>query len=208
MGQDVSVESLALVLHHSRAKGTDKLVAVGIANHDGDGGAWPTVATLARYANTTERSVQRALANLLALGEIAIHRQAGGTSNLHAWERPNRYDVLVSCPATCDGTKNHRPRKLLRAPADLWTEGVTPTSPGDTHVTGGVTPTSPEGVTPTSPKPSTQPTDEQGVASVTGPRASGDTPPCAECSAPSLDVCAARQAKLLPADRHHYRAAR
>lgn len=182
----MSVESLALVLHHSRAKGTDKLVLVGIANHDGDGGAWPTIATLARYANTTERSVQRSLSKLVDLGEIAVHLQAGGLGNLHIWERPNRYDVLVACPATCDRTKNHRQRPLPAAPADLWIEGVTPTSPGDTHVRGGVTPTSPGGVTPTSPKPSIEPDVTQGSSSVTGPRAT-----CSVCSL-EAEVCIRR----------------
>jgi len=199
----MSVESLALVLHHSRAKGTDKLVLVGIANHDGDGGAWPTVATLARYANTTERSVQRSLAKLVELGEVAVHRQEGGIGNLHTWERPNRYDVLVACPATCDGSKNHRPRKLAKAPADLWNEGVPPTSPGATHDRGGVTPTSPGGVTPTSPKPSLEPSDATGSEDLTVTRASS-TPSCTECSAPDLYTCRARQAKVRPEDRHDY----
>lgn len=133
---------MAAVLHHSRSKGTDKLVLLGIANHSGDGGAWPTVATLARYANTTERTVQRSLHNLAKLGELAIQRQAGGTQHMKDGERPNRYDVLVRCPQLCDGSTQHRMRAYPQAPqlalvmSDMaQSDRVTPTSPPDAHVT-------------------------------------------------------------------------
>lgn len=106
----MSVEALTAVLHHSKAKGTPKLVLLGIANHQGDGGAWPAVSTLARYANVTERNVQKALEQLVQLGEVAVHRQAGGNARMRDWERPNRYDVLVSCPAQCDRTTAHKVR--------------------------------------------------------------------------------------------------
>ena len=140
----MSVEALAIVLHHSKASGTDKLVLLGVANHAGDGGAWPSIETLARYANTTERTVQRSVHKLVQLGELAVHRNAGGTHLTPDHKRPNRYDVLVACPATCDRTAQHRVRPLPVAPADLWITGVTPTSPGDASVASGVTPTSPE----------------------------------------------------------------
>lgn len=201
----MSVEALALVLHHSKASGTDKLILVGIANHAGDGGAWPTIATLARYGNVTDRTVQRSIERLVALGELTVQVNAGGFGNLQRWERPNRYEVHVACPATCDRTANHRERALPKAPAHLWTDPPTPTSPGVAHVTGVPTPTSPGGVTPTSPKPSLEPPMTTGSGSVTGPRASsGTTPACTECAAPNLDVCRARQAKLAEDDRHTY----
>ena len=151
---------MAIVLHHSRAKGADKLVLLGIANHAGDGGAWPSIATLARYANATERTVQRAIRTLASMGELHVERQAGGTAHLKDWQRPNRYDVTLACPPGCDRSVSHRVKALPSAPAGLWIEGVTPVSPGDTHVTRGVTPTSPGGVTPTSPEPSLEPSTE------------------------------------------------
>jgi hypothetical protein len=154
----VSVEALAAVLHHSRARGTDKLVLVGIANHDGDGGAWPGVGKLACYANVDERTVRRSLRRLETLGEIRVHLQAGGPSGVPEWKRPNRYDVLVACPATCDRTRHHHPIPLPQAPADLWIDRGTPTSPPDAHVPTPGTPTSPPPGTPTSPEPSLEPT--------------------------------------------------
>ena len=107
----MSVETMAIVLHHSRARGTDKVVLLGIANHDGDGGAWPSLATLTKYANVTKRKVQEALRRLEAAGEIRTLMNAGGTHCTAPHERPNRYEVLVCCPPDCDGTKNHKQRQ-------------------------------------------------------------------------------------------------
>lgn len=129
----MSVESLAIVLHHSRATGTAKLVLIGIANHDGDGGAWPTVDTLARYANCDKRSVQRALDRLEKLGELHRIFQAGGDHNVADHRRPNRYQIRLECPPTCDRSKHHRTGRELVF--DDLSTGVTLASPGDTGVT-------------------------------------------------------------------------
>jgi hypothetical protein len=186
----VSIEAMAVVLHHSRARGTDKLILLGIANHSGDGGAWPTIETLARYANVEERSVQRGLNALVKLGELVVHPQSGGNSGTRPDRRPNRYDVIVACPATCDHTMNHRHIPLPTAPADLWITGVTPASPRD----NGVTPTSPgrgdAHVTLTVPK---EPTTQVG-RDLTVPGAARDItmPNCSVCSR-THDECLRRQ---------------
>lgn len=135
----MSVEAMALVLHHSRAKGTAKLVLLGIANHEGDGGAWPTVGTLARYANVTERAVQTCISQLVSSGELVVERNAGGSRSTRADMRPNLYRVMVACPWTCDHTTQHRARDLgqlqrnqSRLPVD---NGVKQTSPGEAGFT-------------------------------------------------------------------------
>jgi hypothetical protein len=138
----VSVESLAIALHHSRAKGTAKLVLIGIANHDGDGGAWPSVATLAHYAAVDARNVQRALDKLVNLGEIRRDVQAGGDSRVPDHRRPNRYRFLLECPHNCDRTRQHRTRH--HELVNLETEGVAPASPGGASAGGGVAPASPK----------------------------------------------------------------
>lgn len=104
----MSVESLSVVLHHSRARGTAKLVLVGIANHDGDGGSFPKIATLARYANVHPRRVVEAIKQLGELGEIAVHTKEGGTRRTPEHVRPNLYEILLSCPDDCDRTSAHR----------------------------------------------------------------------------------------------------
>lgn len=87
---------MSLVLNHSRAIGTDKLVLLGVANHDGDGGSWPSIATLARYANKSESAVVRSLRRLETMGELVTHRNGGGTHRTRSDRRPNRYEITIS----------------------------------------------------------------------------------------------------------------
>lgn len=201
---------MALVLHHSRAKGTDKVILLGIANHSGDGGAWPSIATLARYANVNERAAQKSVARLVASGEVARHLQAGGLGLLHDWQRPNRYDVLVACPATCDRTANHREKAVPKAPADLWKEGVSHRTPGVPEDTRGVSQKTPGGVSHRTPEPSMEPDTHTGRASVTGPRE--DLAICDICSLPGaqcLDRAAISGHNYKPRKRNpHLRIAR
>jgi hypothetical protein len=124
----MSIEAMSLVLHHSKALGAAKLVLLGIANHQGDAGAFPAVSTLARYAGVSERRVQQILSELEQSGELVRHIQSGSSGQY----KTNLYWVKVSCPEYCDGTSNHR-------------AGVKPVSGrGETHFTLGVKPTSPE----------------------------------------------------------------
>lgn len=164
----VSIEAMALVLHHSRAAGTAKLVLLGIANHAGDGGAWPTVATLARYANVTERAVQLSIAKLVKAGELAVDVQGGGLGYLKDHERPNRYEVMVACPPTCDRSVNHRLRDYPQARLPLsdvsGSDRVNPASPGEAEFT-------PPGEADFTHNRPTQPPVLTSVSSLTRPRA-------------------------------------
>lgn len=168
----MSVESLAVAMHHSQTSNpTTKWVLAGIANHDGDGGSWPTIATLAKYALCSERTAQRAVAELVALGEVEVVAQAGGTREWRADKRPNLYRFLLRCPANCDRSSNHR---LHQVAAATPSHGVTPTTPGDadgvspvtergdTGDVDGVTPPVERGDATVSPKPSLEPSMEGG----------------------------------------------
>lgn len=134
----MSVESMAIVLHHSPSSGTDKVVLLGIANHDGDGGAWPSIATLAKYANVAERNVQLAIKRLESSGQITRHFQEGGTLVMRNGQRPNRYVINLRCPAECDRSTNHKVPTPV--PADRGDASVTPdasiTPTGDDSITG------------------------------------------------------------------------
>lgn len=184
----MSVEAMAMVLHHSRAKGTAKLVLLGIANHQGDGGAWPAVGTLARYANVTERNVQKALQQLVNLGELLVELQAGGDRDKPDHERPNRYDVTVTCPSWCDRSTNHRDKRGK----PLRITGVGFDTPPLSIVT-------PRPLSPATPKPPTQP-DPTSV----GTQPQERPVPCVTCHARSRTHCEARQRKLHVDDRHPY----
>jgi hypothetical protein len=89
----MSVEMISLVLNNSRAEGRAKLVLIGIANHHGDNGAWPSIATLARYANSSERSIKRDLQYLQELGEITIEING---SDFGGQYKTNKYWIVLS----------------------------------------------------------------------------------------------------------------
>jgi hypothetical protein len=101
----MSIEATTAVLHHSKSEGTAKLVMWGIANHHSDSGAWPSIATLAKYACVTERRVQQIIRELEDMGEIQIDEQGGYGDGQY---KTNRYIILVQCPADCDGSLAHR----------------------------------------------------------------------------------------------------
>lgn len=89
----MSIEAMTAVLNHSKATGRAKLVLIGIANHQGDQGSWPSIETLARYANASERSVIRDIQELEELGELIVERNA---APIRGQYRPNLYWVNVS----------------------------------------------------------------------------------------------------------------
>lgn len=192
---------MAVVLHHSRAKGTAKLVLLGIANHQGDGGAWPSHATLARYANVDERNVRRAIEKLASSGEVRIDVQDGGGHNLPDHLRPNRYDVLVTCPAYCDRSMQHRDTRKLSGPQS----GLFPAAErGGRHRPGGRAQASPVRGAAAPPEPSYRTPPHQVVPELQDARARTDQRPCLDCGVDEW-TCQRRQAKVRLEDRHPYR---
>lgn len=143
----MSLESMAIALNHSRATGTARLVLYGIASHNGDGGAWPSISTLKRYAGGVDRrNVQRAIDKLEELGEIRRVMQAGGTAETRDDRRPNRYIFLLKCPQYCDGSSQHRDSRkpLIPVHFDDETDGVATAPPDGINATPGVATAPPE----------------------------------------------------------------
>jgi hypothetical protein len=93
----MSIEAVSLVLNESKATGRAKLVLIGIANHLGDQGAWPSIATLARYANASERSVKRDLQELIALGELEVELQ---NAPMNSQYKTNLYWITIQAGVT------------------------------------------------------------------------------------------------------------
>jgi hypothetical protein len=104
----MSVEAFSAVLNHSQAKGTDKVILLGIAWHlstDPELGCWASQETLASYANCSVRQVRRAITNLVEIEELEVVIHGG---NNYGQIRPtNRYFVRLDCPETCDSTVAH-----------------------------------------------------------------------------------------------------
>lgn len=126
---------MSVVLQHAPYKGTEKLILLGMANHDGDAGSFPAIGTLARYANCSESTVDRAIKHLIETKAIKRHIQAGGMANLPDYARPNLYEILVECPPNCDKTKKHKP---VDKDLDLlWRPGVNNEPPPNGEPRGG-----------------------------------------------------------------------
>jgi len=106
------------VWRESKADGRARLVLLAIADHQGELGAWPSLATLARMANASERSVQRDIEYLVQIGELEVHYQQAPTRNHY---KSNLYFVKLA-----GVTKTET--------------GVTNTASGVTNTEGGVTP--------------------------------------------------------------------
>lgn len=89
----MSIEVMNAVWRHSASTGRARLVLLAIADHQGEIGAWPSIATLARMVNASERSVQRDVQFLEQIGELKVESQAAPTrsqykSNLYWVQLP------------------------------------------------------------------------------------------------------------------------
>lgn len=89
----MSIERMVEVLHKSKATPRAKLVLLGIANHEGENGAYPSISTLAKYANCSERSVKRDIQELIDLGELRVEKNAAPVKSQY---KPNLYFTTLS----------------------------------------------------------------------------------------------------------------
>ena len=88
----MSIEVMTAVWNHSKASPAAKLVLLAIADHQGDRGAWPSEATLARVTGMSERSVRRKVVELVELGELSVEVNAAPSQSQY---KSNLYWVLV-----------------------------------------------------------------------------------------------------------------
>lgn len=102
------------VWKQSRSDGRARLVLLAIADHQGEIGAWPSIATLAKMVNSSERSVQRDIQYLQSIGELRVEVQNAPTRQQY---KSNLY--WVTLPGV--------------------TAGVTETHSGVTETASGVT---------------------------------------------------------------------
>jgi hypothetical protein len=104
----MSASQVSLVLNHSTATGTNKLVLLGIAWHMSDTwgeGAWCGMERLAAYAGVSTRQVMRSIQALELSGELDVDRHNGKS---YGGPKTNRYWVMLDCPHDCDKSAWHR----------------------------------------------------------------------------------------------------
>jgi hypothetical protein len=107
----MSIEIMNAVWRHSKADGRARLVLLAIADHQGEIGAWPSLATLAKMVNASERSVQRDIDYLQNIGELEVHYQQAPTrthykSNLYFVKLPGVTELPTGVTNTDRGVTN------------------------------------------------------------------------------------------------------
>lgn len=93
----MSIEIMNAVWKHSKAIGRPRLVLLAIADHQGEIGAWPSIKTLSKMVNASERSVQRDITHLQAIGELRVEKQNAPTNGQY---KANLYWVTVATGVT------------------------------------------------------------------------------------------------------------
>lgn len=89
----MSVQALAAVLNHSKARLSARLVLIAIANHADEMGrnSYPNLETLAHEAGVSIRQVQRCVEQLVHTGEL-VAKTRFKTSNLYQIMLPTLVD--------------------------------------------------------------------------------------------------------------------
>lgn len=186
----MSIEAMSWVLNHSPLQGGHKLVLLGIANHADKYGrrAWPSVESLADYANVSERQCRRILRDLEQQKAILTFPNQGGEADWPADRRPNRYDVVMSEEAPYKAARQDPERPVRRRPTPAPTatargdmsvppsgeHGGTPASErGDIGDRAGGHPASERGDIAMSPEPSLEPSKNQNTSSPASPSTAG-----------------------------------
>ena len=88
----MSIETMNAVWRNSKSTGRARLVLLSIADHQGELGAWPSIETLAKMVNSSPRSVQRDIQDLIKLGELDVEFRSAPTYGPY---KANRYWVKL-----------------------------------------------------------------------------------------------------------------
>lgn len=88
----MSIQVMQAVWQHSKSTGRARTVLLAIADHQGEIGAWPSIQTLAKMVNASERSVQRDIQELVELGELKVELQNAPTNRQY---KSNLYWVTL-----------------------------------------------------------------------------------------------------------------
>lgn len=104
----MSIEIMNAVWKESVSVGRARLTLLAIADHQGELGAWPSIATLAKAVNTSPRSIKRDIQYLQEIGELFVEIQNAPTQGQY---KTNRYWVKLPgvthlTPLTDSGVTN------------------------------------------------------------------------------------------------------
>jgi hypothetical protein len=169
----MTVQAISWVLDESESEGRARCTAIALANRfDAKEPlkCWPGIPTIAKEAKTSDRTAQRCLDELVALGELIVVRNAGGDPGLRADRRPNLYLL----PTLIDADRLTRLLADFDADsiqaATCWLHCLPPRTLVPAAGCQPVTPPEPHGVTEPTPRG-----DRTAVHGVTENASRGDT---------------------------------
>ncbi|NGO73469.1 helix-turn-helix domain-containing protein [Streptomyces sp. SB3404] len=114
----MSIKVTNWVWARSESRNGPRLVMLALADRaDDDGFAWPSIEDLCERTKLSPRAVQKAISNLVELGELKV--ESGGGRRVR-----NRYTIIPK-PCTSDGVTSEYP-----GPSDGVTDGKPRTSDG------------------------------------------------------------------------------
>lgn len=148
----------------SPTSGNERLVLLALADacsRDDGTGCWPSIATVARKANISERSVRRVIARLEEAGQLHVTRTSGGTAR-----STNTYAIIMTRPPDAE-------------------TAVSAPGPGQPDPGHSVTPDSASGVTEQAPTPDTGVRPPLTPASADPPENHQEPPPGGNAARPS-----------------------
>ena len=133
----MSVQAISWVLDYSAARLGAKLVLISIANHAKADGtdAWPSISTLAREAGLSDRQVQRAIKELVEIGELSIVFNGGpkGT-NLYSLPKMSPRHIVTTTP---DKSGSEGVTNMTETMSEMSPEpSLTVLEPSNTHPEG------------------------------------------------------------------------
>lgn len=148
----MSVAVMTTCWKHSRARGTDLLVLLALADiANDDGECWPSIPHLAKKCRIDTRTTQRRIRSLEELGEVIVV-VGGGRASKSGGPASNRYRITVYIPDDGTGDGGNLPPRQSAIPG--------------TDATGGVAHAPPLGVAPVPPESSVEPSKEPSLLPV------------------------------------------
>ena len=98
----MSIRVMTDVWRYSRARGTDLLVLLALADSANDEGeCWPSIASVGSKSRLEPRNARKRIRALEELGEVVVIENGGRSSNKGGL-RSNRYRITVHMPADTD----------------------------------------------------------------------------------------------------------
>jgi hypothetical protein len=136
----MSVHVSSWVWKHSKAKGTQLLVLLSLADMANDDGAcWPSIRMICERCRVSERAVQENLRAAESIGELEIRKQQGkyGTNvfQFTAFRgAPNAPLASRGEPERISGVRHPAPKTSLEPSKETTTKSASRSSPNGTHV--------------------------------------------------------------------------